>query len=672
MADYRYPGLRPFEDTDLDRSLFFGRDREKEELLHLILAEKLTVVFAKSGTGKSSLLNAGILQALRERDFLPIKIRFNDSRFTPLETIYQAIADTATRQQFDAPTAERDTLARYFQAAEFWSARDTLLTPALIFDQFEEFFETYDSTARREFIAQFAECVKAKQIGLKVVIALREDYLAQLEELAPEMPEIFSHRFRLTALRRPQAQAAIECPARSQDGAAPAFCYAPETLAAMLDFLGKRKERDTIVQTDEIEPSQLQLLCQHVEQTILPKKRELDAEMVILPDDFGGENGMERILQEFYDNQLKRLGSFHRRCCVRKLCEERLISATGHRLFVAEEQIQDDCNVSKTILKELVEARLLRMEFRLGSAYYELTHDSLIKPIQESGKSRRFFERSLKYISVVSIIILSAFVVYMFVRWYAQTRQKEQQLQQQQQYTTYRDEGLMLFQKREYEKARNYFNKALALEWAKKEPTSYILLGYALFKLHKYDEAKANFNKALEPASSSNSPFASAMKPFALVGMGNILYAQGNSEQAMKFYQQALAEYTNAASSYDRSRGAIYYVVNKQFKEATECARSDLQTRLILIVALFGQGKRDDGMVEMRNVIQSLSTSSFDDIPLYHEESLRNIIALTEEILPEDKQIFRELLEILNIPQKAARDKKLQELQARLPERLPQ
>ena len=102
MADYRYPGLRPFEDTDLDRSLFFGRDREKEELLHLILAEKLTVVFAKSGTGKSSLLNAGILQALRERDFLPIKIRFNDSRFTPLDMVHQAIAETTRRQPFYA------------------------------------------------------------------------------------------------------------------------------------------------------------------------------------------------------------------------------------------------------------------------------------------------------------------------------------------------------------------------------------------------------------------------------------------------------------------------------------------------------------------------------------------------------------------------------------------
>lgn len=401
MADYRYPGLRPFEDTDLDRSLFFGRDREKEELLHLILAEKLTVVFAKSGTGKSSLLNAGILLPLRERDFLPIKARFNDSCFAPLETMYQAISSTATQQQIEEPSAEHGALADYFQAAEFWSSRDTLLTPVLILDQFEEFFETYDPAARSELITQLAECVKNRQVSVKIVIALREDYLAQLEELAPEMPEIFSHRFRLTALRREQAQAAIEYPAND-------FSYAPETIAAMLDFLGKRKERDKIVQTNEIEPFQLQLLCQHVENNILPKKRQRNEETVIHPGDFGGETGMEQILQEFYDKQLKRLGSFWRKRRIRKLCEKGLISATGRRLPAEEEDIQRKFRVSKTMLEELVNARLLRVEPRLGSAYYELSHDTLIKPIRASQKIRRRKNFTIGIIAIIAICIPSA------------------------------------------------------------------------------------------------------------------------------------------------------------------------------------------------------------------------------------------------------------------------
>lgn len=187
--------------------------------------------------------------------------------------------------------------------------------------------------------------MKAKQIGLKVVIALREDYLAQLEELAPEMPEIFSHRFRLTALRRQQAQAAIECPAQLQDDATLAFRYAPETLAAMLDFLGKRKERDKIVQTDEIEPFQLQLLCQDIETKIRQQRKA-----TVQIDDLGGERGMQSVLQNFYDRQIKQVQPRRKRNRVRKLCERGLLSATNRRLSLEEEDIQYRFNVPKVLL----------------------------------------------------------------------------------------------------------------------------------------------------------------------------------------------------------------------------------------------------------------------------------------------------------------------------------
>lgn len=65
---YRYPGSHPFRDTELDRQLFFGRDQEREALKHLILSERLVVLFAKSGMGKTSLLNAGVFSGLRARN----------------------------------------------------------------------------------------------------------------------------------------------------------------------------------------------------------------------------------------------------------------------------------------------------------------------------------------------------------------------------------------------------------------------------------------------------------------------------------------------------------------------------------------------------------------------------------------------------------------------------
>ncbi|NIR10395.1 MAG: hypothetical protein GTN82_33665, partial [Candidatus Aminicenantes bacterium] len=74
----RYPGIRPFADSDIDRELFFGRGYEKEVLLHQVLADKLVVLYSKSGLGKTSLINAGLNQELRLMGFIPLGIRLNN------------------------------------------------------------------------------------------------------------------------------------------------------------------------------------------------------------------------------------------------------------------------------------------------------------------------------------------------------------------------------------------------------------------------------------------------------------------------------------------------------------------------------------------------------------------------------------------------------------------
>ena len=64
MKNYRYPGTRPFEEKD--SHLFFGRSQDIERLYNRIFVEKMTVLHGKSGLGKTSLLQAGILPKLRQ------------------------------------------------------------------------------------------------------------------------------------------------------------------------------------------------------------------------------------------------------------------------------------------------------------------------------------------------------------------------------------------------------------------------------------------------------------------------------------------------------------------------------------------------------------------------------------------------------------------------------
>src|SRR5689334_2972029 len=60
-----FPGPVPFQDGDT----IFGRDREIAELVDRLIADRWVLLYSPSGAGKSSLLNAGVLQRMRERRF---------------------------------------------------------------------------------------------------------------------------------------------------------------------------------------------------------------------------------------------------------------------------------------------------------------------------------------------------------------------------------------------------------------------------------------------------------------------------------------------------------------------------------------------------------------------------------------------------------------------------
>jgi tetratricopeptide (TPR) repeat protein len=409
-TNYRYPGIRPFYDNGIDRRLFFGRDSEKEVLLHKVLADNLVVLYARSGLGKTSLLNAGLSQALRDRGFIPLMVRFNDPKLDPVQGIYTGIKEIVEQQFIVVETGEEASLWQYFKTTYFWSGSNKMLTPVLILDQFEEFFTLYSPSERKSLIKQLADVVNNKtpasllesvQPGeplpyndnppnVKIIISIREDYVGQLDEMSREIPDILQHRFRLRPLSRENASLAIIKPSQVQDVAidAASFTFAPEAVDIMLDFLCKRMERGISKITDEVESFQLQLLCRHIEDMVREKTKKKPGEIIIKKKDLGGEAGMQRVLQRFYDDQVEQVGTEAEKEKVRKLCEEGLISITDRRLSLEEEEITRRFKISKVLLQELVNRRLLRAEPRVGSVYYELSHDTLVVPIRESQKKR--------------------------------------------------------------------------------------------------------------------------------------------------------------------------------------------------------------------------------------------------------------------------------------------
>lgn len=432
-ANFRYPGSRPFDDTEIERRLFFGREQEKEDLLHKVLTNNLVVLYSKSGIGKTSLINAGINQALRDNGFLPLIIRFNIPQYDPCNIIYRSIIDITGSKKLDFKEGEKNSLRQYFKTSMFWSENETLLKPVLIFDQFEEFFDRHSLESRKEFISQIADIVNnripdtdtirkliqpgesfqynEKPPNVKIIISLREDFLGQLEEMSHEIPDIFNNRFKLFPLTYEQAKAAINKPAQVKDKEihTEPFEYSPDTVNMMLDFLYKRNEKGGIRVSNEVESFQLQLLCRHIEDKVREETTKRNDAIIIEPSTLGGEKGMQQILQQFYSDSLNRLDSFQEKKKAYKLFEKGLINFDDRRLSLEENEIERNYHVSKDLLTKLVDYRVVRSEPRLGSVYYELSHDSLITPIRLTQQKRR--TKLEKYAILLVPFIIAAIII---------------------------------------------------------------------------------------------------------------------------------------------------------------------------------------------------------------------------------------------------------------------
>ncbi len=420
----RYKGTAPFQQSDVDRNTFFGRDREIRSVLSLVLAERLVVLFGKSGMGKSSLINAGLAQPLLERGYFPMTLRLSDRVRGPLGGLLDGVRAAAQAAGVEIVGGDESNLWRFFSTAEFWSRGNDLYQPVLILDQFEELFTLHASEPRHDFILQLADLVRgraatgrspapatgtdARPSKLKIVISLREDYLADLDELARDIPGVLQHRFRIGALTLANAREAIVRPALLEDPAfdSPAFGYREEAVQRILTFLASRRHGDETVRGDEVEPAQLQLVCQHVEDLVRTRTAGRDARtrVEVTEGDLGGDSQLRRVLQNFYDRTVAAIDSPWERRRVRNLCEWHLISGAGRRLTEAEEEIEQKRRVSHATLRYLVDARLLRPDPRLGGVFYELSHDTLVEPILHS-RTRRTTRRRRSVAGVLAVAI---------------------------------------------------------------------------------------------------------------------------------------------------------------------------------------------------------------------------------------------------------------------------
>jgi len=207
-----FPGLVSFKKADAP--IFFGRERETDDLVKKVAESRFVAVVGASGSGKSSLVGAGLLPRLegnainsettRSKDWLLPDFErgkgWSGLRFTPGElgdnpflALAAKLAPMVEATPFDIALKlkqnEQECIKQLLQALEGKPASAEIL---VFIDQFEELF----TIVKQEAIAPFCRMLHllAKQPRIRVVVTIRHDFVYRAIEI-PELTELLNQGF---------------------------------------------------------------------------------------------------------------------------------------------------------------------------------------------------------------------------------------------------------------------------------------------------------------------------------------------------------------------------------------------------------------------------------------------------------------------------------------------
>lgn len=450
----RYPGPRPFDEAEKD--LFFGRSIEIEELVQAINVNDLFVIHGESGLGKSSLINAGLIPRLKEKDYLPVLIRFKENRVkSPVVHVLEQL------KKIDLSIEQADV--KGFNTIWYWIKRcnSAGIIPALVFDQFEE-FGYFSGDERKKLIEEITallvtgipDYIKKEAASLpvipepdqengngfswftppevKLIFSIRSDRLKVLEEFAVSIPYILRNRFQIKPLTIDQARQTVILPAIMGSFGniyfnSEPFKYTEELITDIFEVVGDDR-------TKSVETTHLQMICQEIETISKTKKGN---NVIVTQNDLkdlnglkGGIEGLKELVKNFYKKQLTKIAanadvSQEEYRAARILIEKRLLVANKRVPLAADNVYQffrelitkakkrelkgaksendegmavEETGISdekiKLIIDLLLSLRLIREQNYGGTDFYEIGHDTLINPILGEMNNREALERA--------------------------------------------------------------------------------------------------------------------------------------------------------------------------------------------------------------------------------------------------------------------------------------
>jgi WD40 repeat protein len=258
-VDEPYVGLTHFTEEHVDR--FFGRETESALVIGNLRASRLTLLYAESGVGKSSVLRAGVVARLREyadRDLRGrgsprlVPVVFSSWSERPVAALVHALGEAVRPYlpgEGDIELPEADLEAALEAASEALDA-----TVLVILDQFEEYFLYPDEEPEQGRIAaQVARCVNRLDLRANFLISIREDAYAELGDLfRGKVKNVYGNFLHLDFLDPAGAREAIERPIERVNELRPdaePCAVEPALVEAVLDQVGHDEAEQKIETT---------------------------------------------------------------------------------------------------------------------------------------------------------------------------------------------------------------------------------------------------------------------------------------------------------------------------------------------------------------------------------------------------------------------------------------
>ncbi len=358
-----YKGLEAFQETD--KVWFYGREELSNKLTTIIQSERFFVLLGASGSGKSSVINAGVVPSLRQdKDSLILQLRPGNAPFSELakcfaEPLYPESVSQQLKEQNILTTQLEKQLISLPDLVQLLLEKTGKNKLYLSIDQFEELYTQSKQPIVKAYLQQLISLISS-DVNSALIIIMRADFLtsalahSKFAALLNQYPNIF-----LPPMSKAEIREVIEKPANTQH-----IQLEPALVAALLD--------DSDDQLGYLPLLQYAL-------SLLWESRQ---GMTITLKDYNAAGGLKKAIEtkatEIYQSFNPKQQEYCKQIFLKLIQPGEGTEDTRRRASLDEFNEDEDV---QAILKQLADARLIttQQKSKTEHAFAEVSHEALIK-----------------------------------------------------------------------------------------------------------------------------------------------------------------------------------------------------------------------------------------------------------------------------------------------------